>query len=230
MAQPSFSALVSETRNRLGTNVFARNRYGPFIRDIGPTNDPATDHQLDQRYNFSAIVDYWIYSVTEEQRQAWNKAAFTVTKKNIFGDRRRYSGFNLFVKCALVNRLCSWGMSFDPPTNFFPAAPIENFNLDGSFPGQLFVEMFPNPVPSNENYLIYATDNLSPAKYFVRNEFRFMYALPPEDSTNVIDIKPQFEAYFGHSFNSGNKIFVKVLRVTNNGIHSPRKDRSIIYP
>jgi hypothetical protein len=89
------SPIFSDARNKLGGNVFARNRAGVYARAKVDPSNPKTAFQQANRATFATIVSTW-KTLTPAQRLAWNNVAESNTLTDSLGQTSRPSGFQLF--------------------------------------------------------------------------------------------------------------------------------------
>lgn len=90
------SALISDARNKLGGDVFARNRAGLYVRvKVKPKNPKSTIQQAN-RAVFSTFTKGW-RSLTAAQIAGWNNLAANSTLTDTLGNSFQPSGLQLYI-------------------------------------------------------------------------------------------------------------------------------------
>lgn len=92
-----FGAIVVAGSGKIGGHVASKNRAGAYLRTKVTPSNPQTVSQSLVRGILSAVSSAWS-QLTDIQRQGWNEAVADWTSTDIFGDIKKPSGFNLFVK------------------------------------------------------------------------------------------------------------------------------------
>lgn len=97
MAKVKFGMMAVDMRNKLGGQVFSKNRGGAYIRTKVTPANAQTSFQTAVR----AILTFFAQSfrtLTAAQILAWNNAVSDFTGTDIFGDVRTPSGINLYIR------------------------------------------------------------------------------------------------------------------------------------
>jgi len=92
------SALISDARNKLGGDVFARNRAGLYVRVKVKPKNPKTSIQQSNRADFSSFTKGW-RSLSAAQIAGWNALASTSTLTDTLGNKYQPSGLQLYISC-----------------------------------------------------------------------------------------------------------------------------------
>lgn len=92
------SALISDARNKLGGDVFARNRAGLYVRVKVKPKNPKTTSQQANRANFSTYTKAW-RSLTAAQILGWNTLAGSSSLTDTLGNSFQPTGIQLFISC-----------------------------------------------------------------------------------------------------------------------------------
>lgn len=111
----------------LGAIVFARNRFGAYMRTrVIPTN-PATAGQVLARNRMSSLSNSWFNYLTADQRAAWDTYAANVPVTNRLGQQIHLTGLNWYVACNALRRQADAAITDadDAPTVF----NLATFNL-----------------------------------------------------------------------------------------------------
>lgn len=92
-----FGAIVADGRGKIGGHVASKNRSGAYMRTkVTPTN-PNTIAQSEVRSLFASLSQNW-RMLTPAERLAWNNAVSDWQSTDIFGDIKKPTGLNLYVK------------------------------------------------------------------------------------------------------------------------------------
>lgn len=205
-----FGIVVVDGRGKSNGNVYAKNRAGNYIRTkVTPVN-PRTSAQLGQRSAVTNLSQAW-RGLTEAKRAAFNAAVSNFQKTDIFGDLRKPSGFNLYMRLNL-NLLAIGESTIDTPP--VPSA-VEDIVI-----GALTAVNTPTlslaytPASGTDTTIIVrATPPVSPGKSFVKSEFRQIATFAGETASPA-NLLTAYENKFG-SFkgSAGMKIFVETVAV-----------------
>jgi len=114
MAKVIFSAAIADMRNKLGSVVYARNRYGAYTRAYKLTVNPGTPDQLTQQAVFTTVSGTW-KTLTESEREQWRQAALKVKRKDIFSNQSNLTGLQYFNKLNLEYYLVNGSVLNLPP-------------------------------------------------------------------------------------------------------------------
>jgi hypothetical protein len=172
MALVKWSAIVSEMRGKLNGTVFARNRYSCYARNKVTPYNPQTPDQQKIRMQFALLSKTW-RQLTQEERDAWNRAVEDFLKTNIFGDKYKPSGINLFIRINMNLFLIAQPMITLPPVPVVvDYIRILKIKLDiNSNTIDLFIESRNgiHHIPT-----VFVTRPLSPGITYVKSEFRMI--------------------------------------------------------
>lgn len=212
MAKVKFSALVSEMRNKLNGSVFSKNRAGNYLRNkVTPVN-PQTASQSAVRALLASLTQGF-KALTQNQIAAWNTAVANFQSTDIFGDLKTPSGINLYTKLNMNLALAGQSQLSDPP---LPSAVV-GVELDSpvsdSAPATLTIQSALAAVPTGHTLIIEATPQLSPAKNFVKSEFRVI-GTRSAATTFPITATTDYTDKFGAPV-AGQKVFVRVKTINN---------------
>ena len=91
---------VTEIRNKLGNQVFTRNRAGQIVRAwVNPTNTPSA-HRTNARNNFASAVSLWA-SLSSDEVEQWRIFGQRFTKTNSIAQKYRPSARAIFIECNM---------------------------------------------------------------------------------------------------------------------------------
>lgn len=190
-----FGSIVVDGRGKLGGHVYSKNRGGAYVRTkVTPVN-PQSTAQLLVRGFFTLLSQGW-RSLTDTQRAAWNSAVENFQRTDIFGDIKKPSGINLYMR--LNQNILNGGgtvISTPPAPGATPSVITFSAAPDSS-PQTLSLVFAPTPVPADTAYVVEATPSLSPGKSFIKNQYRVITVLPAADATPT-NILAAYQAKFG---------------------------------
>ena len=228
MATIRFGGGVVDARGSIAGNTFSRNANGAYQRArVAPTN-PGTIDQSEVRNAFSEVTQHW-RDLTEAQRQAWIDAA--ETQQGAYTDRvgqqQQYSGQQLYM--AVNQRIQAWlrggGSSAgsdtgDEPPPLAPAPSAIDFGVMVATTGvggdldALGVAI--NSADATNELLVYASAPVSagvmrPASV----NFKLIGAYEDLTAAGDLDVLSDYTAVFGAAVNDGDKIFLKLVRISD---------------
>lgn len=207
-----FGAIVTDGRGKIGGHVASKNRAGAYLRTkVTPTN-PNTVAQMQARSVLSSLSQQWS-TLTESQRLGWNDAVKEWGTTDIFGDIKKPSGINLFVK--LNSNLISVGLPqvLDVPAKSeIPAVVFISASYQ-VLTGALTVT-FDSDLANGKKVLVRATPKLSAGVSFVKSQFRVIgYENLQGDNVVLFGV---YSSKFG-AISIGDNIYVSVQLVLENG-------------
>lgn len=190
-----FGSIVVDGRGKLGGHVYSKNRGGAYVRTkVTPVN-PQSTAQLLVRGFFTMLSQGW-RTLTQVQRDAWNGAVENFQRTDIFGDIKKPSGINLYMRLN-QNILNAGGVVISVPPAPGVTPEIVTFTTaPDSAPQTFSLAYAPTPVPADVAYVIEATACLSPGKSFIKNQYRIIEVLPAAGATPA-NILAAYQAKFG---------------------------------
>jgi len=212
MAKVLFGMMAVDMRNKLGGQVFSKNRGGAYIRTkVTPTN-PQTVAQQGARYNLTEFAQTW-RTLTAAQRASWEAAVSNYQKTDIFGQLKSPSGINLY--CKLNINLAEIGVApiTTPPTPG-SLSEVTGVTLTASHTANVFtIAWTSGAVPAGENWIIRATKGLSAGRNFFKGFYRVIDTLPPAATSPELE-SAAYVAKFGNIV-AGQKYAVEIIQVNN---------------
>ena len=231
MALVKWSALVAEVRGKINGTVFARNHYSAYARNKVTPLNPQTPRQLFVRAMFAQLSSSW-RGLTQEERNAWNRAVYDFLKTNIFGDTIKPTGLNLFIRINInLQNIGQPIVKFPPVPVPVDAIKIIQFKLDA--PSKVIDITIESHDPIKHIPTVFVTRPLSPGISYVRNELRMIdyttdYINPDQ---YMIHLGPEYVNKYGPltDFISQKLIFKITPIDTKTGLNGvPIKQDSII--
>lgn len=98
MALVKFGGGIVQMSGSIAGNVYARNRFGNYVR---PRTKPVNPHSVRQeasRAIVSYLAEYWHQDLDTDQRNGWNVYAAAVAFQNTLGEVVYLTGFNHFIR------------------------------------------------------------------------------------------------------------------------------------
>jgi hypothetical protein len=200
-----FGAIVTDGRNKVGGQVFSKNRGGNYLKNKVSPSQPHTSMQSVVRQRLATLATAW-RALTADQRNQWNAAVSSWTKTDVFGDVKTPSGFNLFQR--LNNNLAQVGvaMILIPPTpGDIPV--ITGGVLSATHAGVIKITFTVDPVVTSCDLVLSGTGSLSagigstPAR-------RKQLGIAPAIVAHVLDFSTLYNAKYGAVGAAGQKIFI----------------------
>jgi hypothetical protein len=183
-----FGAIVTEGSGKLGGHVASKNRAGAYLRTKVTPSNPNTAAQSLVRSILSSLSAGWAL-LTEVERLSWNSAVADYQSTDIFGDIKKPSGFNLYMK--LNATLMSIGSAV---LNEAPAKEeLGNVYLSAGaidITDGLITLTLVGAKPAGASFRYYATPSMSAGISNAKNRFRII-----ADSTTALTPTALYAAY-----------------------------------
>ena len=218
MALVKYTAAVAEIRGKLNGNVFSRNTYGSYLRNKVTPINPSTTYQAFIRNILTSASQAW-GALTAADRASWEALSKQVSRKNIFGDEVKLTGFNLFVRLySNTQKVGGSTISAAPASLSVAALTTLSFDPDNNAV-TLAVTFAPTPVPAGTVLYLDATPCVSPGVTFVKPEYRNIAVVAGATATGY-DAYDDYVARFGEMI-TGKAIFMRArFIVTTTGAES----------
>ena len=126
MAKGKLGQIITDLSGSVGSTTFKRSGSGLVIYNKPPSKKTFTEDQYSVQARMSIIINHW-RSITEPQRQNWNKAALNYGPYMGVGSGKKASGYQAFIKFNML----AWVGMYYPETNApdpvrLPALAITN--------------------------------------------------------------------------------------------------------
>jgi len=118
MATVKYGGGIIAMSGSIAGNVFARNRYGAYVRSRTKPINPNTAGQQEVRAAIAWLVEHWASTLTPAQRTAWNLYADSVVMLNKLGESMNLSGFNHFCRSNSIRKRNADTVIVAGPTTF----------------------------------------------------------------------------------------------------------------
>lgn len=162
---------ITAGSGKLGGDVAARNRAGPYLRVVGPTVNPSTSYQVAWRTRLTTYTQMWP-TLTANQIDAWNRTRRHIPRSRFLPSEAPCTGQKLFIRVNSWRDYYGIGALVDPvePVQVTPATWAVNlFKADLS---KLIIDVV---TPSNYTTVaVWITPLLSPGIRFFRPYYRLI--------------------------------------------------------
>lgn len=166
-------AVVGQVSGRVGSNVFAKNRYGSYVRNGTVPITSTTSYATAAKARMTGATQAW-QGLTAGQRQAWTEWAAANPVLNRVGQQIHLTGHAAYVgnRCRLI--AAGQAAISSPPTI---AAPAPLLTLTGTWDiglGNFEITYTATPLGAAEYLWIDACVTRSPGINYVENLMRFI--------------------------------------------------------
>lgn len=205
-----FGMIVVDGSGKLGGQVMSKNRGGKYIRTkVTPTN-PNSASQAAVRSRLTALSQAF-RSLTAAQILGWNNAVNDFAKTDIFGDIKKPSGINLFVKLnANLGEVGAATIDDAPLPSSVESVVTLSATAAAGTPA-LSVVFTPTPVPANTSFIIRATAQMSAGKQPSKSDFRNLLVVAAA-GTSPANALSAYNTKFGVLV-AGRKIGIEMVAV-----------------
>lgn len=200
-----FGGGVLAASGKLGGQVYARNRYGNYVRSLTKPVNPNSSRQQEARSNLASLVERWRDILTSDQRAAWNVYAAAISWVNQLGESITLSGFNHYVRSNAALLAAGGAVVDDGPTELTLPAADPVFACEADETGQEITVTYDDTLPwcdlDNAFMTVYMSIPKGEGVAFVGGPFRQAGAIAgssvsPPTSTGTIAVP--FPVATGH--------------------------------
>lgn len=215
-----FGSIVTDGRGKLGGQVYSKNRGGNYVRNNTVPTNPRTQFQQSGRAALGQFSAAWS-GLTEQQRAAWDAATERYQRTNVFGDKRKLTGKNLFTslnkELALVGGI-TWVNPPEPHEIATPISIMASWPLSGDFEITADIEGDPSDIKA----VIKCTPVISQGTRYIKNKTRVIEVADAADllANPGVDLSPGYTARFGQPV-LGDKIGIELYFVNPEGRRTP---------
>lgn len=110
------SQLLTQASGSIGGVTASHNKGGMYFRARTIPTDPSTNFQQTMRSAMAQLSNLWVNSLSQAQRDAWDLYALLVPLSNPFGDLKKVSGLNQYVRSNTVRLQAGLTRVDDAPT------------------------------------------------------------------------------------------------------------------
>lgn len=212
MAKIKFGMMMTDARGKLGGQVFSKNRAGAYIRTKVTPSNPQTQAQAQVRSNLATLSTGW-NSLTKAQIDQWNGSVADWSSTDVFGDIKKPTGKNLYVKLN-VNLLNSDQSPIVLPPVKLDLPALVDIDVDVT-PSANTLVIDGLPVFTDGVYQIEACAPVARGVNFVKNKFRVI-SYETQSTAGVVDVSTAYINKFGSVINAEN-IFFRIRAIGENG-------------
>ena len=218
--------LVTDIRNKLGSQVFSRNQHGNYVGALVPITQTPSARKNQIYAAGAAVATAWHTTLTDAQRNQWDEAAKVQARSARTLGRDPLSGQQFHARVNLTLELAGATQLTEPPTTS-DVTPLTSLSLASDADAQsLLLTFTPATVPTGHILQVWATPNCSPGKLRLGNRSCWLCDLPA-GTTSPASIaapwlaKPWPSAVVGtlatQTIQPGEKIFAhaKFINLTN---------------
>lgn len=215
---------IAKSGKVAGTVYAVSGSAGPFIRVWAKPRNRRTALQTAVRGNLSGLSSSW-RALAIADIEAWNQAATGNSslplRVNVFGDQRKCTGAQLYIRVNGINLEVGNALYTTPPVSGTTDAIIaaagtadasaQTFTIQVTTFGGAVV------VPANTVARVYATSQQSSGRsFFGASQYRFLSSYAAAVSINPLSITADYIAKFG-ALVAGSRIGIKIDFVFDDG-------------
>jgi len=224
---------VGELRGSIGSETFARNPHGAYVRARTTPLYPGTSMQLFWAGRMATVMAGWA-SLSDSQRESWISAAASGAYDKIGqrGHLVRPTGVNLYVSLNLAISFIGGSFSTPPPLrSISPSDFPVPARLSWDATNQLNIIFSSTSIASGLWLWVFATAPLSAGVMRPRKSlFTFLTASPSSPVSNPFNVFSTYVAKYGTPL-TGQKTYVLIkLLDSTTGLFYTRGLFSTIYP
>jgi hypothetical protein len=203
MAKVKYGPVVADARNSIDGVVYSRNQYGAYTRiKVSPTQ-PRTEYQLQVRGNMSEISKAWAYTLTDEERAAWETWARNNPVTDVFGNSQVLSGIAAFNRVNGVLLAIGKSIITTPPAEF-KATPLATCSISMTSTDQkVSITFTPSPLGTKERLYMWGTGKLNGGRSFFKPFLR-LFGTSAAGQASPYEAGTKYTSRFG-SFAAGEK-------------------------
>lgn len=212
MAKIKFGMMMTDARGKLGGQVFSKNRAGAYIRTKVTPSNPQTSAQAQVRSNLATLSTGW-NSLSAPQIAQWNSSVDEWSSTDVFGDIKKPTGKNLYVKLN-VNLLNSGQSAIVSPPVKLDLPALVDVDVDiTTATDTLSIDGL--PVFADGVYQIEACAPVPRGVSFVKNKFRVI-SYETQSTPGAVDVSTAYFTKFGSVANAEN-VFFRIRAIGENG-------------
>lgn len=144
MALVKFGGGITQMAGSIAGNVFARNKYGNYVRARTKPTNPNTARQIAVRAALAFLTSRWSDTLTAAQRTAWDLYASNVVMLNRLGESVHLSGYNHYIRSNVIRKQIALAIIDDGPVVFELPAQDPTYAITGSEATQEISTTFDN--------------------------------------------------------------------------------------
>jgi len=182
MAQVKYGSGVIQISGSIAGDVYARNRFGNYIRPRTKPVNPKSSRQIGIRVIMMFLAEQWRESpMTDTIREAWQTYASSVNWLNRLGEQVTLTGFNMFIQCNSARLTAGGSLITAAPTVLGLPPGDPTFAVAGSASTQelsvTFDPLFDWNIIDDGLMSVYMGRPQSPSRNFFGGPYRFADAI-----------------------------------------------------
>jgi len=180
-ASVKYGGGIVQMSGSLAGNIFARNRYGNYVRSKTMPVNPNTALQQAVRSAIGTLTGRWANTLTAVQRTAWELYGSSVAMKNRLGEVVFLSGLNHYIRSNAILLVNGFTVLDAGPTTFALPAQDGTLSVTISEATQLITVTFDDTMDwalTDDEYLhIYCGSPQNPTRNFFKGPWRYADSL-----------------------------------------------------
>jgi hypothetical protein len=116
MATIRYGGGITQISGSIAGNVYARNRFGNYMRPRTKPVNPNSVYQAAIRTYLSYLTTYWHETLSAANRTGWATYANAVIMKNRLGESIKLTGFNHFLRVNIIRKQLEQTLTPNAPT------------------------------------------------------------------------------------------------------------------
>ncbi len=149
-------SLVGDIRGSVGTETYARNRGGLYVRTRAGPAGPPNPNQIAITNAMTALSQAWSTTLTETQRQSWIQYARQFPRPNRWGEPTNTTGYNRFIAVNFPEQVRTLGL-FRTTAPTAPPLPAPVFSFSAAWDDeQILIDTpFVPALPNDSSFRAY---------------------------------------------------------------------------
>jgi hypothetical protein len=211
MGKIKLGSFVTDIRNKVGGQVYSKNRGGAYVKNKVSPAQPRTTAQTTARSRMTTYAQGF-RALTATQIAAWNAAVASFQKTDVFGDLKVPSGINLYSKLNINLAQVGGTAITTPPLPSAVVGPVTLTLTTAAGTPAFSLAFTVSPVAASTAWIVQATQQLSPGRSSVNSFFRTIGTIAAVATTPSNQLS-NYNTKFG-TLVAGQKIFVRVIPVS----------------
>lgn len=211
MAKIRGGALVGQVSGSVGSNTFAHNRYGAYVRNRVVPVKSVTSYAMQAKAWLGQASQGW-QALTDAQKGAWRSWAETNPITDTLGDKQVLTGHAAYVQINRRRLQDAAALLSVPPQAAAPV-PLATLSLTADIgAGNFEIAYTATPAPAGTKLWVWAAVVDSPGISYVKNLLKLVQ-ISAAAQASPLDIEAAVTARFG-SMAVGQKVVVEAATYT----------------
>lgn len=217
MALIRTGSIVTDIRGSVGTDTYARNASGLYVRNRTFPDQTESDERPKRQAAMTLLSQAWSGTLTEAQRLTWRTYAARHPMPNRLGELRYLDGLRHFIRCNAQHYRITEGITHltappGPPTH----APLFTFWVHTIF-NRVTIDLPPlnyDPPPTGLCLYAYAGIEVNQGVNYYMHPFRFG-KYTTWDGSNWLDMPFRMDLWYDAT--DDHRVFARMVAVLANG-------------